>query len=120
MRWKLSVIVMKDYDFDIAVEGPVSGAFWIVGQNYIGAQRILIQADLYERLRDGLVAVKKKLKEGDPIWGRRTSHCHLRRTIGPPDGRWLRTGGFVLVHQKPGAKGVPFLTTRMRPALQMS
>lgn len=49
-----SVIVMKDCDFDKAVEGSVSGAFWVVGQNYIGAQRILIQADLNER---------------DPIWG---------------------------------------------------
>ena len=61
------VIVMNDCDFDKAVEGCVSGAFWAAGQNCIGAQRILVQAELYERFRDAFVAATKKLTAGDPL-----------------------------------------------------
>ncbi|AGS25340.1 aldehyde dehydrogenase family protein [Rhizobium etli] len=61
------VIVMNDCDFDKAVEGCVSGAFWAAGQNCIGAQRVLVQAELYERFRDAFVAVTNKLKAGDPL-----------------------------------------------------
>ncbi|AGB73638.1 MULTISPECIES: aldehyde dehydrogenase family protein [Rhizobium] len=61
------VIVMNDCDFDKAVEGCVSGAFWAAGQNCIGAQRVLVQAELYERFRDAFVAATNKLKAGDPL-----------------------------------------------------
>ncbi|RFB86063.1 aldehyde dehydrogenase [Rhizobium leguminosarum bv. trifolii] len=61
------VIVMNDCDFDKAVEGCVSGAFWAAGQNCIGAQRVLVQAELYERFRDVFVAATGKLKAGDPL-----------------------------------------------------
>ncbi|KWV55288.1 aldehyde dehydrogenase [Rhizobium altiplani] len=61
------VIVMNDCDFDKAVEGCVSGAFWAAGQNCIGAQRLLVQAELYERFSDAFVAATKKLKAGDPM-----------------------------------------------------
>ncbi|ATU95366.1 aldehyde dehydrogenase family protein [Phyllobacterium zundukense] len=61
------VIVMNDCDFEKAVEACVSGAFWAAGQNCIGAQRILIQAGLYDRFRDGFVEAAKKLKAGDPL-----------------------------------------------------
>ncbi|AGS24480.1 aldehyde dehydrogenase family protein [Rhizobium etli] len=61
------VIVMNDCDFDKAVEGCVSGAFWAAGQNCIGAQRVLVQAELYERFRDAFVAATNKLTAGDPL-----------------------------------------------------
>ncbi|WP_027681844.1 aldehyde dehydrogenase family protein [Rhizobium leguminosarum] len=61
------VIVMNDCDFEKAVEGCVSGAFWAAGQNCIGAQRVLVQAELYELFRDAFVAATKKLKAGDPL-----------------------------------------------------
>ncbi|APO70408.1 aldehyde dehydrogenase protein (plasmid) [Rhizobium gallicum] len=61
------VIVMNDCHFDKAVEGCVSGAFWAAGQNCIGAQRVLVQAALYDRFRDAFVAATKKLKAGDPL-----------------------------------------------------
>ncbi|TXR50530.1 aldehyde dehydrogenase family protein [Phyllobacterium endophyticum] len=60
------VIVMNDCDFDKAVEGCVSGAFWAAGQNCIGAQRVLVQAELYGRFRDAFIAATEKLKAGDP------------------------------------------------------
>ncbi|ACI58190.1 Aldehyde Dehydrogenase (plasmid) [Rhizobium leguminosarum bv. trifolii WSM2304] len=61
------VIVMNDCDFDKAVEGCVSGAFWAAGQNCIGAQRILIQGKLYDRFRDAFVSATQRLKAGDPL-----------------------------------------------------
>ncbi|MGX5845108.1 aldehyde dehydrogenase family protein [Mesorhizobium sp. ArgA1] len=60
------VIVMNDCMFDKAVESCVSGSFWAAGQNCIGAQRILVQANLYDRFRDAFVEATKKLKAGDP------------------------------------------------------
>lgn len=60
------VIVMNDCEFDKAVEGCVSGAFWAAGQNCIGAQRILVEAALYERFRDAFVTGTKKLNAGNP------------------------------------------------------
>src|SRR5206468_3962217 len=60
------VIVMDDCDFGKAVQGCLSGSFWAAGQNCIGAQRILVQASLYERFRDAFVAATKRLKVGDP------------------------------------------------------
>lgn len=69
------VIVMADCDFDKAVESCISGAFWAAGQNCIGAQRILVQSELYERFRDAFVAATRKLKAGDP--------SHEETDIGP-------------------------------------
>ncbi|AZO75583.1 aldehyde dehydrogenase family protein [Mesorhizobium sp. M1D.F.Ca.ET.043.01.1.1] len=61
------VVVMNDCAFDKAVEGCVSGAFWAAGQNCIGAQRVLVQSELYERFRDAFVGATKRLKAGDPF-----------------------------------------------------
>lgn len=60
------VVVMADCDLDKAVACCVSGAFWAAGQNCIGAQRILVQAPVYERFRYAFVAATLKLKAGDP------------------------------------------------------
>ncbi|WP_413990759.1 aldehyde dehydrogenase family protein [Labrys okinawensis] len=61
------VIVMADCDFEKAVESSVSGAYWAAGQNCIGAQRILVQAEVYDKFRDAFVLATKKLKAGDPL-----------------------------------------------------
>ncbi len=60
------IIVMADCDLDLAVEATVSGAYWAAGQNCIGAQRILIQADLYPQFREAFVAKSQALIVGDP------------------------------------------------------
>ncbi|ESY29594.1 aldehyde dehydrogenase family protein [Mesorhizobium sp. C386A] len=60
------VIVMNDCNFENAVGACVSGSYWAAGQNCIGAQRVLVQADLYECFRDAFVEGTKKLKAGDP------------------------------------------------------
>lgn len=61
------VIVMENSDFDAAVEGCVSGAYWAAGQNCIGTQRILVQRPIYERFRDAFVAETRKLRTGNPL-----------------------------------------------------
>jgi len=58
------VIVLDDCDMHNAVESCVSGAFWAVGQNCIGVQRIYIQESVYEEFRDKFVARTKKYKTG--------------------------------------------------------
>jgi acyl-CoA reductase-like NAD-dependent aldehyde dehydrogenase len=60
------VIIMADCDVDMAVQSCVSGAFWAAGQNCIGTQRILIQAQLYQRFRDAFVLATQELTAGDP------------------------------------------------------
>jgi glyceraldehyde-3-phosphate dehydrogenase (NADP+) len=58
------VIVMADAKIDEAVESCVSGAFWAVGQNCIGVQRIYIERKAYDQFRDKFVARTEKYKTG--------------------------------------------------------
>lgn len=58
------VIVMDDADLEQAVELSVSGAFWAVGQNCIGVQRIYIHEDIYDEFEEIFVAQTKKMKVG--------------------------------------------------------
>jgi glyceraldehyde-3-phosphate dehydrogenase (NADP+) len=58
------VIVMDDCNLEQAVAACVSGAFWAVGQNCIGVQRIYIQETVYEAFREGFVARTRSYKTG--------------------------------------------------------
>ena len=58
------VIVMNDCDLDPAVESCVSGAFWAVGQNCIGVQRIYIHENIYSEFRNQFVVRTKQYKTG--------------------------------------------------------
>jgi len=58
------VIVMDDADLDQAVELSVSGAFWAVGQNCIGVQRIYIHEAVYDEFERQFVERTKKMKVG--------------------------------------------------------
>jgi acyl-CoA reductase-like NAD-dependent aldehyde dehydrogenase len=61
-----AVIVDADTDLDDAVERIIFGAFYQSGQSCIGVQRIIIHADIYDELRDRLVAKTRTLIAGDP------------------------------------------------------
>jgi len=61
-----AVVVDADTDLDDAVERITFGAFYQSGQSCIGVQRIIIHADIYDELRDRLVAKAKTLIAGDP------------------------------------------------------
>lgn len=58
------VIIMDDADLEKAVELSVSGAFWAVGQNCIGVQRIYIHEAVYDEFERRFVARTKKMKVG--------------------------------------------------------
>lgn len=58
------VIVMDDCDLEKAVESCVSGAFWAVGQNCIGVQRLLIHKSIYREFIDKFVQRTNKIKTG--------------------------------------------------------
>lgn len=58
------VIVMDDCDLEKAIESCVSGAFWAVGQNCIGVQRLLIHHKIYKQFSDRFVERTKKIKTG--------------------------------------------------------
>lgn len=58
------VVVMDDCKLNEAVESCVSGAFWAVGQNCIGVQRIYIQEGIYDDFRDRFVARTNQYKTG--------------------------------------------------------
>jgi len=58
------VIVMDDAELEQAVELSVSGAFWAVGQNCIGVQRIYIHEAVYDEFEKMFVEHTKKMKVG--------------------------------------------------------
>ena len=58
------VIVMDDADLPPAVELSVSGAFWAVGQNCIGVQRIYVHETVYDEFEKMFVEQTKKIKVG--------------------------------------------------------
>jgi glyceraldehyde-3-phosphate dehydrogenase (NADP+) len=61
------VIVCEDCDLDKAVELSVSGAFWAVGQNCIGVQRIYIEQRIYKRFETLFVARTRQMKVGPQL-----------------------------------------------------
>ncbi len=58
------VIVLSDCDIDEAVESNVSGAFWAVGQNCIGVQRIYVERGIFPAFAEKFAARTKKMKVG--------------------------------------------------------
>jgi len=58
------VIVCDDADMDRAVELSVSGAFWAVGQNCIGVQRMYIFEKIFDEFTNKFVEKTKKMKVG--------------------------------------------------------
>jgi glyceraldehyde-3-phosphate dehydrogenase (NADP+) len=61
------VIVAEDADLERAVELSVSGAFWAVGHNCIGVQRIYIHEKIYDQFERMFVERTKKMKVGPQL-----------------------------------------------------
>ncbi|MEM9059419.1 MAG: aldehyde dehydrogenase family protein [Pseudomonadota bacterium] len=61
-----AVIVDSDTNLDDAVDRIIFGAFYQSGQSCIGVQRILIHQDVYEAMKEKLVAKTATLISGDP------------------------------------------------------
>jgi glyceraldehyde-3-phosphate dehydrogenase (NADP+) len=61
------VIVCEDADMSKAVDLSVSGAFWAVGQNCIGVQRMFIHEKIFDDYVSKFVEMTKKMKVGDQL-----------------------------------------------------
>ena len=61
-----AVVVDADTDLDDAVNRIIFGAFYQSGQSCIGVQRIIIHEDVYDTMKEKLVAKTATLIAGDP------------------------------------------------------
>ncbi len=83
---KNATLVFADADFDTAVNGCVRSAFTNQGEICLCGSRILIEASIYERFRDALVARVKGLRIGDPLdpatdQGAIVSEPHMKKVL---------------------------------------
>ena len=62
-----AIIISKDADLDIAVPGAVFGAVGTAGQRCTSTRRLIIHDDIYDKVKDKLVAAYKQLRIGDPL-----------------------------------------------------
>ena len=60
-------IIMPSADLDAAVETGIKARNQNNGQSCIAAKRFIVHADIYEEVRDRLIAATKDLKVGDPM-----------------------------------------------------
>ncbi|MGH8928228.1 MAG: aldehyde dehydrogenase [Acidimicrobiia bacterium] len=63
---KTPVIVFDDVDLDAATRGAAFGAFIAAGQTCICGSRMLVQRRIYELFVEGLVAIARAIRIGDP------------------------------------------------------
>jgi len=62
-----AIIISKDADIDIAIRGAVFGAVGTAGQRCTTTRRLIIQEEIYDKVRDRLIGAYKKLTIGDPL-----------------------------------------------------
>jgi alpha-ketoglutaric semialdehyde dehydrogenase len=106
MGGKNPVIVTKDANLDLAVDGVISGGFRSSGQKCTASSRVIVEEAVYEEFKERLIQEAKKitvgngLKEG--IWmGPCASESQFNTVqkyieIGREEGATLVLGGEVL------------------------
>jgi aldehyde dehydrogenase (NAD+) len=62
-----AIIISKDADLDIAILGSLFGAVGTAGQRCTTTRRLIIHEDVYETVKNKLVAAYGQLKIGDPL-----------------------------------------------------
>ncbi|MEP6701237.1 MAG: aldehyde dehydrogenase family protein [Bacteroidota bacterium] len=62
-----AIIISKDADLDIAILGSLFGAVGTAGQRCTTTRRLIIQEDVYEKVKNKLVAAYKQFRIGDPL-----------------------------------------------------
>jgi aldehyde dehydrogenase (NAD+) len=68
-----AIIVSKDADIDIAIRGAVFGAVGTAGQRCTTTRRLIIHEDVYDTVKNKLIAAYKQLRIGDPL----NEHNHV-------------------------------------------
>jgi aldehyde dehydrogenase (NAD+) len=62
-----AIIISKDADLDIAMLGSLFGAVGTAGQRCTSTRRLIIHEDIYDQLKNKLVAAYNQLHIGDPL-----------------------------------------------------
>ncbi len=62
-----AIIISKDADLDIALLGALFGAVGTAGQRCTTTRRLIVQKDVYEKVKAKLVSAYSQLKIGDPL-----------------------------------------------------
>jgi aldehyde dehydrogenase (NAD+) len=62
-----AIIISKDADLDIAILGSLFGAVGTAGQRCTTTRRLIIHEDVYETVKNKLIAAYGQLKIGDPL-----------------------------------------------------
>lgn len=62
-----AIIISKDADLDIAITGALFGAVGTAGQRCTTTRRLIIHADIYEKVKEKLINAYKQLRIGDPL-----------------------------------------------------
>lgn len=129
---KNAVIVLDDADLDLAVDGIVWSAFGTTGQRCTACSRILVQAGVYDALRDRLVARMKTMTLGDglepatdvgPLINRAArDRVHEYVGIGRAEGAVVAAGGFPVEDGalSAGAFYAPTLLTEVTHAMRVA
>ena len=129
---KNAVIVLDDADLDLAVDGIVWSAFGTTGQRCTACSRILVQAGVYDALRDRLVARMQTMTLGNglepatdvgPLINRGArDRVHEYVGIGRAEGAVVAAGGFPVEDGtlSAGAFYAPTLLTEVTPAMRVA
>jgi len=62
-----AIIISRDADIEIAVRGALFGAVGTAGQRCTSTRRLIVQNDVYDKVREKLVAAYQQLRIGNPL-----------------------------------------------------
>ena len=62
-----AIIISKDADLDIAIRGALFGAVGTAGQRCTTTRRLIIHEDVYDTVKEKLVAAINNLRIGNPL-----------------------------------------------------
>ncbi|WML50916.1 aldehyde dehydrogenase family protein [Neobacillus sp. PS3-12] len=103
MGGKNPVIISKDADLDLAVDGTISGGLRSTGQKCTATSRVFVQSAVYDEFKEKLLAKVKELKvgsgmEGETWMGPCASESQLNTVLyyiekGKEEGATLLYGG---------------------------
>ena len=129
---KNAVIVLDDADLDLAVDGILWSAFGTTGQRCTACSRVLVQAGVYDALRDRLVVRMSAMKLGDglepntdvgPLINRAArDRVHEYVGIGRAEGAVVAAGGSPAEDGalSAGAFYAPTLLTEVGPGMRVA
>jgi len=62
-----AIIISRDADIEIAVRGALFGAVGTAGQRCTTTRRLIVQNDIYDKVKEKLVAAYHQLRIGNPL-----------------------------------------------------